>query len=60
MLCPYWLAQHLSDISIQVGGRTVYGHRVVLAARCEYFRAMFESGMRESASTSVSLPEDIE
>ena len=33
--------------------------RVVLAARCEYFRAMFASGMREAASTTVTL-EDIE
>ena len=92
-------SEHLSDIAIDVGGKTVHAHRVrrrnahanpripasmnrphapafacpgpskrrraslnsaqvVLAARCAYFRCMFESGMREAASHTVSL-EDI-
>ena len=40
--------EHLSDISIVVSGQTIYAHRVVLAARCSYFRAMFGSGMRDA------------
>ena len=48
----------LSDITIMVGGTRVHAHRVVLAARCAYFRGMFESGMKESTQTEVSL-EDI-
>ena len=46
---------HLSDIAIEVGGQTVHAHRVVLAARCSYFRAMFKSGMRESTSGTIAL-----
>jgi len=49
---------HLSDIVIVVGGARVHAHRVVLAARCAYFRGMFESGMREATQTEVTL-EDI-
>jgi hypothetical protein len=45
----------LSDITIMVGGTRVHAHRVVLAARCAYFRGMFESGMKESTQTEVSL-----
>jgi hypothetical protein len=47
--------EHLSDVSITVGGKTVYAHRVVLAARCAYFRAMFESGMRDATAASIAL-----
>jgi len=47
--------EHLSDISIVVGGQTVFAHRIVLAARCAYFRAMFGSGMREASSTTITL-----
>ena len=46
---------HLSDLSIEVAGQMVYCHRVVLAARCEYFRAMFQSGMRDARSQTVAL-----
>ena len=49
--------EHLSDITIEVGGSAVYAHRVVLAARCEYFRAMFSSGMRETTSSTITLDE---
>ena len=47
--------EHLSDITITVGGRTVFAHRVVLAARCAYFRGLFESGMRDATSHSIAL-----
>ena len=30
-------------------------HKVVLAARCSYFRAMFMCGTRESWSTQIQL-----
>jgi len=33
----------------------VYGHKVVLAARCEYFNKMFSSGCTECADTSVTV-----
>ena len=47
--------EHLSDIVIHVGGSTVHAHRVVLAARCSYFRGMFESGMREAMQSECTL-----
>ena len=43
----------LSDVTLVVGGVPVPAHRVVLAARCNYFRAMFESGMRDAAAPQV-------
>ena len=39
----------------QVGGSSVHAHRVVLAARCSYFRGMFESGMREALQSESTL-----
>jgi speckle-type POZ protein len=67
---PPQLALHLrsmvnneqySDIVLRAGndGRPVYAHRVLLVARCDVFRAMFTGGMREAASTDVTL-QDIE
>lgn len=32
------------------GGREIYAHRAILHSRCEHFRGMFDSGMRESYS----------
>jgi len=49
--------EYLSDITINVGGKIVHAHRVVLAARCAYFRGMFESGMKDAASQTVALDE---
>lgn len=46
---------HLSDITIEVGGHPVHAHRVVLAARCSYFRAMFESGMSDATSPTIAI-----
>ncbi|XP_033123857.1 BTB/POZ domain-containing protein 9-like [Anneissia japonica] len=37
-----------SDISLVVEQRIFPAHRVILAARCEYFRALLYGGMRES------------
>jgi len=36
-------------------GSRVYGHRAVLARRSRHFSAMFESGLRESASKEVPM-----
>ena len=60
LLCAYdWKAfvnkEHLSDISIVVSGQTIYAHRVVLAARCSYFRAMFGSGMRDATQVCMRM-----
>lgn len=33
----------------------VYGHKVVLAARCEYFKMLFSSGYAETTQTSITV-----
>lgn len=50
-----------SDVSFQVGERTVPAHKVVLASRSPVFAAMFrpDSTMRESATNRVVI-EDID
>jgi len=52
-------SKDLSDVTLVVGSRSYYAHRVVLAARCEYFRLMLLSGMREADQTEISLPLDV-
>mmetsp|Transcript_8429 Transcript_8429/g.26121 ORF Transcript_8429/g.26121 Transcript_8429/m.26121 type:complete len:229 (+) Transcript_8429:1326-2012(+) len=44
-----------SDVSFRIQDRTVYAHKVILAARSSHFRAMFSSGMRESSLESITL-----
>mmetsp|Transcript_21239 Transcript_21239/g.27128 ORF Transcript_21239/g.27128 Transcript_21239/m.27128 type:complete len:558 (+) Transcript_21239:73-1746(+) len=45
-----------SDVCFIVEGRKAYAHRSFLAARSDHFRAMFESGMRESTEMEITLP----
>ena len=37
-----------SDVEFLVDGKTIYAHKVILSARCDYFRAMFQHSMKES------------
>ncbi|XP_077997835.1 BTB/POZ domain-containing protein 9-like [Glandiceps talaboti] len=43
-----FLNQEYSDITFAVENTKFHAHRVILAARCEYFRALLFGGMRES------------
>ncbi|XP_078449578.1 kelch-like protein 38 isoform X1 [Lampetra planeri] len=45
----------LTDISLHCGAAEFRCHRVVLAACCPYFRAMFSHGFREGLEDSVRL-----
>ena len=45
----------LSDITFVVEGAKRRAHRWVVAARCPYWRALWASGMRESAQTELAL-----
>ncbi|CAB3259984.1 unnamed protein product, partial [Arctia plantaginis] len=44
------------DIDLVSGSTRVKAHRVVLAASCAYFDAMFNVGLEESQKGNVALP----
>uniref|UniRef100_A0A915A847 BTB/POZ domain-containing protein 9 n=1 Tax=Parascaris univalens TaxID=6257 RepID=A0A915A847_PARUN len=44
-----------SDVMLKVEGVVFPAHRVILAARSEYFRALLFNGMRETRDTEVEL-----
>ena len=46
------------DVEFFVGGKTVGSHKAILAARSDYFAAMFSSSWREtSQKSSISIPD---
>uniref|UniRef100_A0A7E4UUN5 BTB domain-containing protein n=1 Tax=Panagrellus redivivus TaxID=6233 RepID=A0A7E4UUN5_PANRE len=47
----------MSDIAVIVDGVKLPTHRLILAQRCEYFDAMFESGMIEATSNRIEVRE---
>ena len=49
--------KELSDLEISVEGKVFNVHKLLLSARCPYFRAMMLSGMRESYATKIDLPD---
>lgn len=51
----YFNNSHLSDIELRVEGRAIPAHRVVLAARCEYFARLLLSGMREAQGGVIDV-----
>uniref|UniRef100_A0A146M582 BTB/POZ domain-containing protein 9 n=1 Tax=Lygus hesperus TaxID=30085 RepID=A0A146M582_LYGHE len=50
-----YLNDDYSDVCLKVDGESFKGHRIILAARSEYFRALLYGGMRESAQTEVEI-----
>ncbi|VDK53261.1 unnamed protein product [Anisakis simplex] len=44
-----------SDVTLKVEGVAFPAHRVILAARSEYFRALLFNGMRESRNSEIEL-----
>ncbi|XP_049613529.1 BTB/POZ domain-containing protein 9 isoform X1 [Syngnathus scovelli] len=52
------LGEDYSDVTFIVEGKRFPAHRVILAARCHYFRALLYGGMKESQpQAEVSLEE---
>ncbi|XP_072051890.1 kelch-like protein 12 [Amphiura filiformis] len=47
--------KQLCDIIINVGSKAFHAHKNVLAAGCEYFRAMFTAGFREATESEVNI-----
>nr|XP_057924827.1 kelch-like protein 33 [Doryrhamphus excisus] len=51
-----WMDGVGCDITIEAVGLSLPVHRVILAASSDFFRGMFNSGMRESTQSHISLP----
>lgn len=44
-----------SDITLIVEGQRLHAHKVILASRSEYFRALLYGGMKESAQVNYII-----
>ncbi|XP_039997502.1 kelch-like protein 33 [Xiphias gladius] len=51
-----WVDRVGCDVILETIGESLHVHRVILAVSSDYFRGMFNSGMRESHQPCVSLP----
>ena len=47
--------KELCDLSVRVQGTTIHVHRLIMAAGSQYFRSLFNSGMKECSSNVVDL-----
>lgn len=50
-----YLNDEYSDVTLVVEGHQFHGHRVILAARSEYFRALLYGGLKESQQSEIEL-----
>ncbi|XP_049795169.1 BTB/POZ domain-containing protein 9 [Schistocerca nitens] len=50
-----YLNDEYSDVVLSVDGHKFHGHKVILAARSDYFRAMLFGGLRESQQSEIEL-----
>mmetsp|Transcript_26424 Transcript_26424/g.29444 ORF Transcript_26424/g.29444 Transcript_26424/m.29444 type:complete len:628 (+) Transcript_26424:72-1955(+) len=53
----YFNSKTFSDVKFYVGSskKPLYAHRVILASRCNYFKAMFSQPLKESHSFDVHI-----
>jgi hypothetical protein len=47
------------DVVLEIHGKQIYAHKVILAARSQYFDAMFSSDMVEAKQYVLSITDDI-
>lgn len=52
-----YLSDDYSDVTLIVNGQRFNGHKVILAARSQYFRALLFGGLRESSQSEIELKE---
>lgn len=52
-----YLSDDYSDVTLIVSGQRFNGHKVILAARSEYFRALLYGGLKESMQNEIELKE---
>ncbi|XP_063993125.1 BTB/POZ domain-containing protein 9 [Diachasmimorpha longicaudata] len=50
-----YLSDEYSDVTLIVSGQRFNGHRVILAARSQYFRALLFGGLKESTQEEIEL-----
>lgn len=50
-----YLTEDYSDVTIVVAGHKFYSHKLILAARSQYFRALLFGGMKESTQNEIEL-----
>ncbi|XP_053988231.1 BTB/POZ domain-containing protein 9 [Hylaeus volcanicus] len=50
-----YLSDDYSDITLIVGGQRFNGHKIILAARSQYFRALLFGGLKESTQCEIEL-----
>ncbi|XP_030766538.1 BTB/POZ domain-containing protein 9 isoform X2 [Sitophilus oryzae] len=51
------LSHEYSDVTLVVEGQKLYAHKVILAARSDYFRALLYGGLKESTQSEIILPD---
>ncbi|KAJ8912844.1 hypothetical protein NQ315_007976 [Exocentrus adspersus] len=51
------LSPDYSDVVLIVEGERLSAHKVILAARSDYFRAMLYGGLKESSQAEITLPD---
>ncbi|KAM0736057.1 BTB/POZ domain-containing protein 9 [Formica fusca] len=50
-----YLSKEYSDVTLVVAGHKLYSHKLILAARSEYFRALLFNGMKESMQNEIEV-----
>lgn len=50
-----YLSEEYSDVTIVVAGHKFHSHKLILAARSEYFRALLFGGMKESTQSEIEV-----
>ncbi|KAH0953517.1 hypothetical protein HN011_010318 [Eciton burchellii] len=50
-----YLSEDYSDVTIVVAGQKFHSHKLILAARSEYFRALLFGGLKESSQQEIEL-----
>ena len=50
-----YLSEEYADVTLVVAGQKFRCHKLILAARSEYFRALLFGGMKESTQSEIEL-----